>query len=115
MKVTRSRLPSGPWYCAIFIKPSGGYLFLYPGSMRRMFLLAIGDDPNLPALPNGPDDAQRVPHPCFTPKAANGAGIAPVNLLDEVGELVAKVELVNGRAPGFIDEIARNPHQRIHP
>ena len=37
MNRTLSRLPSEPWYWAIFIKPRGGYLFLYPGSISRMF------------------------------------------------------------------------------
>src|SRR5579859_3594833 len=41
MKRTLSFFPRGPWYWAIFINPRGGYLFLYPGSINRMFLLAI--------------------------------------------------------------------------
>src|ERR1051326_7467244 len=41
MNLTESFFPRGPWYCAIFMRPSGGYLFLYPGSMRRMLPLAM--------------------------------------------------------------------------
>src|SRR6266478_5806010 len=41
MNLTLSFFPRGPWYWAIFISPRGGYLFLYPGSINRTFLLAI--------------------------------------------------------------------------
>src|SRR6266542_3101375 len=97
MNRTRSRFPRGPWYWAIFMRPSGGYLFLYPGSMSKMFLFAIGRDLHFACSAHVAENRNRRLHSRFSAQTLQRSRGAPIDIGDKFRELRDEIALVVDR------------------
>src|SRR5208283_5834609 len=96
------------------MSPSGGYLFLYPGSIRRMFLLAIRYHPELSRAAARPEKSQRGLHPGFATETAERPRRAPIDVEYEIRELVAEVALVDDGRPRFVYQIPGDAHESVN-
>src|SRR5579859_6289210 len=95
------------------MSPRGGYLFLYPGSMSRMFLLAMDDSQPL-LVPSGAQQRERRLHTGLTTKAREGAGTRPVNLRNELRELICEVPFIAHASAMLDHEVASDAHERVY-
>src|SRR5207237_147236 len=98
------------------MSPSGGYLFLYPGSISRMFLLPIRHNFHSTLAADFADQAHGFLDTALTPESLERPLGRPIEIGREVREGGGEVLSIAGsRIARLVIEVGGNVHQCVDP